>query len=207
MAGHLFIVSAPSGAGKTTLVRMLLENDPDIHVSISSTTRQPRPGEENAKAYYFIAEAEFLDMTKRGEFLEWAKVHGNYYGTSKRWTKEKLAAGYDVLLEIDWQGAQQVRRSFPEAIGIFIMPPTISELEKRLSARATDSQETIAHRIAAARDEMCHVNEFDYVIINEDLHQAFNGLSSIINASRLRFNAQCKKFPELFKAFESFKRE
>ena len=207
MAGHLFIVSAPSGAGKTTLVRMLLENDPDIHVCISCTTRQPRPGEENGIAYHFITEKEFLEMVKRGEFLEWAKVHGNYYGTSKRWTDEKLAAGYDVLLEIDWQGAQQVRKGFPQAIGIFIMPPTISELEKRLSARATDSQETIAHRLAAARDEMCHVNEFEYVIINEDLHQAFNGLSSIVNASRLQFDTQCKKFPELFKAFESFERE
>ena len=207
MAGHLFIVSAPSGAGKTTLVRMLLENDPDIHVCISCTTRQPRPGEENGIAYHFITEKEFLEMVKRGDFLEWAKVHGNYYGTSKRWTDEKLAAGYDVLLEIDWQGAQQVRKGFPQAIGIFIMPPTISELEKRLSARVTDSQETIAHRLAAARDEMCHVNEFEYVIINEDLHQAFNGLSSIVNASRLRFGTQCKKFPELFKAFESFERE
>ena len=207
--GTLYIVSAPSGAGKSSLIQALLKTQPlyDTQVSVSHTTRAPRPGEVHGEHYFFVNHDEFRTMIGRDAFLEHAEVFGNYYGTSKRWTDEKLAAGYDVLLEIDWQGAQQVRKGFPQAIGIFIMPPTISELEKRLSARATDSQETIAHRLAAARDEMCHVNEFEYVIINEDLHQAFNGLSSIVNASRLRFGTQCKKFPELFKAFESFERE
>ena len=198
MIGHLYIVSAPSGAGKTTLVRLLLENDPGICLSISSTTRKPRPGEMDGREYHFMDVPSFLEMANRDEFLEWAEVHGNYYGTSKRWIMTELTAGRDVLLEIDWQGAQQVRRVFPEAIGVFIMPPSLEVLKERLSGRGTDSAETIARRIAAARDEMRHVDEFDYVIINDDLQQAVGSLVSIVNASRLQYATQHQRHPALF---------
>ena len=190
MTGHLYIVAAPSGAGKTTLVRLLLEKDPDINVSISSTTRLPRTGESDGREYHFVGVQNFLDMVSQGEFLEWAEVHGNYYGTSKRWIEKEMEAGRDVLLEIDWQGAQQVRKVFPKAIGIFILPPSLEELKSRLSGRGTDSAETIARRIAAARDEMRHVDEFDYVIINDDLQQALDNLRSIVCASRLQYTTQ-----------------
>lgn len=198
MTGHLFIVSAPSGAGKTTLVRLLLQNDPEICLSISTTTRQPRPGEENDREYHFVDVPAFVEMASQGEFLEWAQVHGNYYGTSKRWIAEQMAAGRDVLLEIDWQGAQQVRKLFPEAIGVFIVPPSMEALHARLSGRGTDSAETIARRTVAARDEMRHVSEFDYVIINDDLQQALAGLMSVVNATRLQYPAQRERHSALF---------
>ena len=198
MTGHLYIVAAPSGAGKTTLVRLLLEKDPDINVSISSTTRLPRTGESDGREYHFVGVQNFLDMVSQGEFLEWAEVHGNYYGTSKRWIEKEMEAGRDVLLEIDWQGAQQVRKVFPEAIGIFILPPSLEELKSRLSGRGTDSAETIARRIAAARDEMRHVDEFDYVIINDELQQALDNLISIICASRLQYTTQRQRYSSLF---------
>ncbi len=198
MTGHLYIVAAPSGAGKTTLVRLLLEKDPDINVSISSTTRLPRTGESDGREYHFVGVQNFLDMVSQGEFLEWAEVHGNYYGTSKRWIEKEMEAGRDVLLEIDWQGAQQVRKVFPKAIGIFILPPSLEELKSRLSGRGTDSAETIARRIAAARDEMRHVDEFDYVIINDDLQQALDNLRSIICASRLQYTTQRQRYSSLF---------
>lgn len=198
MIGHLYIVAAPSGAGKTTLVRLLLENDPGICLSISSTTRAPRPGEADGREYRFIDVHSFLEMVNRSEFLEWAEVHGNYYGTSKRWIEEQMGAGRDVLLEIDWQGAQQVRKLFPEAIGVFILPPSLDALKERLSGRGTDSAETIARRIAAARDEMRHVDEFDYVIINDDLQQALANLRSVIGASRLLYKTQRQRHSSLF---------
>lgn len=198
MIGHLFIVSAPSGAGKTTLVQLLLENDCGIRLSISSTTRDPRPGEQQGREYHFVSIPSFLEMASHGQFLEWAEVHGNYYGTSKQWIVDELTAGRDVLLEIDWQGAQQVRKVFPEAIGIFIMPPSLAVLEDRLAGRGTDSAETIARRIAAARDEMRHVDEFDYVIINDDLQQALGNLVSIVTASRLQYATQRQRHPALF---------
>lgn len=198
MSGHLFIVSAPSGAGKTTLVRLLLEKDPGIRVSISSTTRPPRTGENDGREYHFVDVQYFLEMVSRGDFLEWAEVHGNYYGTSRRWIEAEMTAGRDVLLEIDWQGAQQVRKAFPSAIGIFILPPSLEELKSRLSGRGTDSAETIARRIAAARDEMRHVDEFDYVIINDDLQQALENLKSVISASRLRYETQRRRHSALF---------
>ena len=198
MSGHLFIVSAPSGAGKTTLVRLLLEKDPGIRVSISSTTRPPRTGENDGREYHFVDVQYFLEMVSRGDFLEWAEVHGNYYGTSRRWIEAEMTAGRDVLLEIDWQGAQQVRKAFPSAIGIFILPPSLEELKSRLSGRGTDSAETIARRIAAARDEMRHVDEFDYVIINDDLQQALGNLRSIVSATRLQYTTPRERHSSLF---------
>ena len=198
MSGHLFIVAAPSGAGKTTLVRLLLENDPGIRLSISSTTRGPREGEQDGREYSFVDVPSFMEAVNRGEFLEWAEVHGNYYGTSKHWIAAELEAGRDVLLEIDWQGAQQVRKSFPNAIGVFILPPSLDALKARLSGRGTDSEETIARRIAAARDEMRHVAEFEYVIINDDLQQALGNLESVVDASRLQYQTQLQRHSALF---------
>lgn len=200
MTGHLYIVAAPSGAGKTTLVRLLLENDPEICLSVSTTTRLPRPGEQDGREYHFVDVPVFLDRIGNGDFLEWAEVHGNYYGTSKSWIAEQMTAGRDVLLEIDWQGAQQVRKVFPAAIGVFILPPSLEALHERLSGRGTDSSETIARRIAAARDEMRHVDEFDYVIINDDLQQALANLRSVISASRLQYESQRQRHSALFNA-------
>ena len=198
MIGHLYIVAAPSGAGKTTLVRLLLERDSGIHVSISSTTRAPRHGELDGREYHFVDVHHFLEQVIQGEFLEWAEVHGNYYGTSKRWIEAEMTAGRDVLLEIDWQGAQQVRKVFPQAIGVFILPPSLEALKDRLSGRGTDSAETIARRIAAARDEMRHMDEFDYVIINDDLQQALDNLISVVSASRLQYATQRQRHSALF---------
>ena len=198
MTGHLYIVAAPSGAGKTTLVRLLLENDPGIRLSISTTTRAPRPGEEDGREYHFVDVADFVDSVSRSEFLEWAQVHGHYYGTSKRWVEAEMSAGRDILLEIDWQGAQQVRKSFPQAIGMFILPPSIEALEDRLSSRGTDSAATIARRIAAAREEIRHVDEFDYVIINDDLQRALGDMISLVSASRLEYASQRQRHAALF---------
>ncbi len=198
MTGHLYIVAAPSGAGKTTLVRLLLENDPGILLSISSTTRPPRPGEKNGREYHFVNAADFVDRVSRGEFLEWAEVHGNYYGTAKPSVEAEMNAGRDILLEIDWQGAQQVRQVFPQAIGMFILPPSIEALEDRLSSRGTDSAATIARRIAAAREEMRHADEFDYVIINDDLQRALGDMISVVSASRLEYASQRQRHAALF---------
>ena len=198
MSGHLYIVSAPSGAGKTTLVRCLLENDPGIRVSISHTTRKPRAGEREGHEYHFIAVPAFLDKVRDDDFLEWAEVHGNYYGTSTRGIEAALLAGQDVLLEIDWQGAQQVRRRFPAAISVFIMPPSLDELERRLRERATDLAEIIARRVAAAREEMRHVDEFDYVIINDDLQRALHDLLAVVRSARLRCPVQRQRYATLF---------
>lgn len=198
MSGHLYVVAAPSGAGKTTLVRLLLERQADIQLSISNTTRSPRPGEQNGREYHFTTVDDFRSMISRGEFLEWAEVHGNFYGTSKKWIADRLAEGHDVLLEIDWQGAQQVRKLFPEAIGIFILPPSMAELERRLTGRGTDAAEVIARRLAAAQAEMRHVGEFDYVIINNQLEEALADLLAVVRASRLRQAAQAARHAELF---------
>ncbi len=198
MIGNLFIVAAPSGAGKTTLVRHLLESDKQIGVSISHTTRRPRPGEENGREYHFVDVPSFLERIGQGEFLEWAEVHGNYYGTSKRWIEDEMLAERDVLLEIDWQGAQPVRKVFPQAIGIFVLPPSMAILHDRLSGRGTDSEDVIARRIAAARDEMRHVDEFDYVIINDTLQQAVGDLQAIVRAARLRYANQRQRHAALF---------
>ena len=198
MAGNLYIVAAPSGAGKTTLVRLLLEQEPAVHLSISFTTRAPRPGEQDGREYHFVAVDRIKSMISAGEFLEWAEVHGNYYGTSQKWIADQLAAGHDVLLEIDWQGAQQVRAVFPEAIGVFILPPSMDELTRRLTGRGTDSPEVITRRLAAAQAEMRHVDEFDYVIINDSLEQALDDLRAVVRASRLNLNAQRARHAALF---------
>lgn len=198
MAGNLYVVAAPSGAGKTTLVRLLLESELDVQLSVSYTTRDPRPGETDGREYQFVDTAEFRAMIDRHEFLEWAEVHGNFYGTSKTWIADQLAAGRDVLLEIDWQGAQQVRSLFPEAIGVFILPPSMEELTRRLTGRGTDSAAVISRRLAAAQAEMRHVGEFDYVIINDQLEQALDDLRAVVRASRLSLAAQRARHAALF---------
>ena len=197
-SGRLFVIAAPSGAGKTTLTRMLLEVEPSIRLSVSYTTRAPRAGEVEGVAYHFVDVARFEAMRDAGDFLEWAHVHGNYYGTSKRWIAEQRTAGRDVLLEIDWQGAQQVRAQFPDAVGIFVLPPSLEELRRRLVGRGTDSDEVIARRMAAAEGEMTHVDEFGYVIINKDLEQALSDLKTAVGASRLTVAAQQASQPALF---------
>lgn len=201
--GALLIVSAPSGAGKTTLVGRLIESDPAIIHSVSFTTREARPGEIEGRHYHFVSIETFVSMRGNGDFLEWAEVHGNFYGTSRVWLREQLAAGRDVLLEIDWQGAQQVRRQFPDAVGIFILPPSLDELERRLRGRGADSEAVIARRVAAALGEMRHVHEFDFVIINNDLNAATDDLKAAVRASRLRHPIQRARYPEVFAFIES----
>jgi guanylate kinase len=200
--GTLFIIAAPSGAGKTTLVRRLMAADRQVVHSISYTTRAPRPGEMEGREYHFIDVQRFLVMRRSGEFAEWAEVHGNFYGTSRAWLEECMRSGADVLLEIDWQGAQQVRAKFPDAVGIFILPPSIAELERRLRSRGTDSDDVINRRVAAALGEMRHVSEFDFVIINKELDASFDDLNAAVRASRLRFPRQCARFPDVFRFFD-----
>jgi guanylate kinase len=197
--GSLFIVTAPSGAGKTTLVKLLLDHDSNVRQSVSYTTRAPRAGEVEGVAYHFIDVRTFVAMRDRGEFLEWAEVHGNFYGTSRVWLEEQMRSGHDMLLEIDWQGAQQVRERFHDAIGIFVMPPSMTELENRLRKRGLDSDEVIQRRVAAALGEMRHVGEFDFVIINKDLQIAHGELRAAVQASRLRFARQKARHPEMFR--------
>ena len=202
MPGTLFIVTAPSGAGKTTLVSGLLERDPLVRLSVSYTTRAPRTGEVNGQHYHFIDVQGFRALRDKGEFLEWAEVHSNYYGTSKRWLEEQIRAGRDILLEIDWQGAQQVRKVFPKAVGVFILPPSVEELERRLRGRGTDSEDVISRRVLGARGELRHVAEFDYVIINENLPAAIEDLVAVVRASRLRYANQEARQPAFFQYLE-----
>ncbi len=197
-AGSLFIVAAPSGAGKSSLVGALLAREPDIRLSISCTTRAPRPGEQHGREYFFLGQEEFIERQQAGEFLEWAQVHGNYYGTSRAMVEEQTRAGKDVLLEIDWQGAQQVRKQFPQAVGIFILPPSIGELEQRLRKRGQDSDEVIAKRVHAAAGEIAHAHEFDYVIINENFETALCQLVAIAQAARCRVRPQAARHSRLF---------
>jgi len=191
--GNIFVVTAPSGAGKTSLVRALLEADKQVQLSISYTTRAPRPGEVNGKDYHFVDEQTFLEMLTRGDFLESAEVYGNRYGTSQPWIEGVVGSGADILLEIDWQGAAQVRRIFPAAVGIFILPPSLEVLTERLKGRGTDSAEVIARRLAAARDDIGHVEEFEYVIINDDFNTALQELQAVIRAQRLTAARQLQR--------------
>jgi guanylate kinase len=197
--GNLFIITAASGAGKTSLVRALLEQDTQIQLSVSYTTRQPRVGEVNGQHYHFVDEASFLKMLDEHDFLESAHVHGARYGTSKTCVNEVLAAGQDLILEIDWQGAAQVRQLYPEAISIFILPPSMQELESRLRGRGQDSDEVIAKRLAAAKDEMSHVGEFDYVTINDKFEVALEDLNAIVRTQRLKREKQLARHATLLK--------
>lgn len=186
----LIIISAPSGTGKTSIVSALTESDRQLSLSISHTTRKPRPNEVEGQDYYFIGRDIFQAMANRGEFLESAEVYGNLYGTSHKWVKESLASGQDVLMEIDYQGAQQVRKTFPQVISIFILPPSYEQLEERLKQRGQDDQKTISRRLATVREEVSHVNEFDYVVINNELQEAIKDVKCIIRAERLRVMRQ-----------------
>ena len=199
--GNLFIVAAPSGAGKSTLVNALLASDPAIKLSISFTTRAPRPGETDGREYHFVASADFERMRAAGEFIESAEVHGHWYGTSQTWIAAQMARGDDVLLEIDWQGAQQIKRQFPDAVGIFILPPSIDALEARLRARGQDAPAIIVRRLLAAGGEIAHTRDFDYVIINQDFAAASHELSCIVGATRLRFASQARRHAQLFAQF------
>lgn len=186
MKGLLLVITAPSGAGKSSLIEVLLKEDPRLKLSLSYTTRPPRPGEVNGREYHFVDETAFLAMLGRGEFLESAQVHGNRYGTSQATISGALAQGQDLLLEIDWQGAQQVRRLYPACIGIFILPPSVAELERRMRLRAQDSDAVIRRRLANAEEEISHAPEFDYVMINKDFDEAKKDLQAIIRVERLR---------------------
>lgn len=203
MIGNLFILTAPSGAGKTSLVRALLARDHQVRLSISYTTRPPRPGEEDGRDYHFVTMAEFTQMLSAGEFLENAEVYGNLYGTSEQWIRTTLAAGDDVLLEIDWQGAAQVRRLFPDAVGTFIVPPSLPALQHRLLGRGQDSAEVVARRMAAAREDISHVGEFDYVIINDDFDTALADMLAVFRAYRLRVARQQARHIALFTSLYS----
>ena len=182
--GKLFIVAAPSGAGKSTLVNVLLAREPGITLSISHTTRAPRPGDMDGVQYHFVDRATFERMVEHGDFLEHADVFGNYYGTSRGAVVPTLETGRDVLLEIDWQGAEQVRRAMPECVSIFILPPSRAELERRLRARATDSEATIEKRLAASREEIAHAHAFDCIVVNDRFDDAVAALQTIVHAAR-----------------------
>ena len=186
MNGLLFVITAPSGAGKSSLIDALLKEDTRLRLSVSYTTRAPRPGEANGREYHFVDDKTFMAMLERGEFLESAEVHGYRYGTSQAVIREALARGQDLVLEIDWQGAQQVRKLHPECIGVFILPPSVTELERRMRARGQDADAVIKRRLASAEDEMSHAPEFDYVIINKDFDEARRDLQAIIRVERLR---------------------
>ena len=198
MRGFLFVITAPSGAGKSSLIRAVLADEAGVRLSISYTTRAPRPGEQNGREYHFVDDATFVAMLGRGEFLESAVVHGNRYGTSHKAIAGVLEGGNDLVLEIDWQGAQQVRRLLPDCVSIFVLPPSLEELERRMRARAQDSEQVIARRMASAREELSHAPESDYVIINKDFDSAKRDLLAIMRAARLMTRRQLARHPELF---------
>lgn len=195
--GTLYIVSAPSGAGKTSLVKALIDAQPQVRVSVSHTTRAMRPGEVEGVNYHFVSREDFLERLERDEFLEHAEVFGNLYGTSQRWLEQTLAEGYDLILEIDWQGAQQVRRLMPQAKSIFILPPTQEALRQRLNNRGQDSDEIIERRMREAVSEMSHYVEYDYLVINDDFAHALIDLQAIFRANQLRQPAQQQRHARL----------
>jgi guanylate kinase len=199
MNGLLFVVTAPSGAGKTSLINALLADDRGLTLSVSYTTRRPRPGEQNGREYHFVDLPRFEAMLERGEFLESAEVHGHRYGTSQKVIDEARARGRDLVLEIDWQGAEQVRRLYPDSIGIFILPPSMAELERRLRARAQDAEEVIRRRLKNAAAEMSHAAEFKYAIINNNFDDARQDLRAVVRAERLATGRQLERHPEVFK--------
>ena len=196
-SGCLFVLAAPSGGGKTSLVAALLEREAGIRLSVSYTTRAPRPGEVDGVHYHFVDEPRFLDLKAKGEFLEHAFVHGNWYATSATWLSDQVAHGHDVLLEIDWQGAVQVRQLIAAAVHIFILPPSLALLRERLEKRGQDSPEVIVRRLEAAREEMRHCSDFDYVIMNQDFARAVDDLSAIVRAARLTAGRQMARHAQL----------
>lgn len=198
-SGTLFIVAAPSGAGKSTLVNALLEREPDISLSVSHTTRPPRTGEQYGRHYYFVERAEFEREVAEGIFLEHAEVHGNFYGTSRTTVQNLLQQGRDVLLEIDWQGAAQIRKAKPDCVSVFILPPSRTELERRLRGRGSDSAEVIERRLRNSRGEIAHAPEFDYIIVNDRFEEALDGLQAIVRAVRQRSELQCQRHETLIK--------
>ncbi len=200
MRGTLFIVAAPSGAGKSSIVNACLKRDSNIRLSISFTSRAPRPGERHAEHYHFVGEPEFQRMIDAGDFFEYARVHGDWKGTARQSVEPQLAAGHDVLLEIDWQGARQVRVQVPEAVSVFILPPSRAALQERMRKRGQDSEEVIQRRLAAAREEMSHHGEFDYLIVNEDFDTAVEEMCTIFSASRLRSSVQAGRHGALIHA-------
>ncbi|MCF2899725.1 guanylate kinase [Pseudoalteromonas sp. OFAV1] len=188
--GNLFILSAPSGAGKSSLISALLKKHNDMKVSVSHTTRSPRPGEENGVHYHFVSVEAFKALIEKNDFFEWAQVFDNYYGTSKQAIESQLDAGIDVFLDIDWQGAQQIRKLVNDVETIFILPPSKEELESRLNNRGQDSQEVIAGRMAKAQSETSHYNEYDYVVVNDDFETALSEIETIVMAKRLSLKSQ-----------------
>jgi guanylate kinase len=195
--GHFYVIAAPSGTGKTSLVRALVNSVNDLQISISYTTRPPRPGDVHGKDYYFVTQEEFVLMNEKQAFLEHAIIYQHYYGTSRDWVLKKLAAGIDVLLEIDWQGAQQIRRQFSDAVLIFILPPSLDTLRQRLQNRGQDQSAVIAERMAGAQREISHFQEFDFLVINDQFEQALADLQHIVLAKRLRCREQAERHAEL----------
>ena len=203
MSGNLFIISAPSGAGKTSLVQALLNINPQIDMSVSYTTRDPRPGEHDGKDYHFVSRETFLAMAKRGEFLESAEVYGNLYGTSQTWISHENTRGRDILLEIDWQGAAEIRRMFPECVSVFILPPSKQALEDRLKKRGKDNDAVIAKRMATVREEVAQIAEFDYVIINDNLNEALRELNAVVLSAKLRRERQLARHQDLINQLQN----
>ncbi|WP_018971546.1 guanylate kinase [Rudaea cellulosilytica] len=197
MSGTLYIIAAPSGGGKTSLTRALLEREPNIALSVSYTSRLPRPGEVDGVHYHFVSRGVFEEMIKRGEFFEHAIVHGDLKGTARTAVERTLGSGKDVLLEIDWQGARQVRAQMQDTVSIFILPPSRVELERRLRARAQDSDATIRRRLADSREDIAHAVEFDYIVVNDDFATALSDLRSIVTTRQLRVNNQRERFAAL----------
>ena len=197
--GNIFVVAAPSGAGKTSLVNALIETTASAHLSVSHTTREPRPGEENGKHYHFVERSEFEEMRRSNQFLEHAEVFGNLYGTSRQTVQDQIDNGCDVILEIDWQGARQVKTAMPGAIGIFVLPPSRKTLQQRLLSRGQDSADTIDHRMAESCDEISHFEEFDYIVVNDQFENALNDLICIVRSARLQRESQAARLQTLIK--------
>lgn len=198
LPGNLFILSAPSGAGKSSLINAILGKHADMQLSVSHTTRAPRAGEQDGVHYHFVSVDTFKQLIAEGVFLEWAEVFGNYYGTSKAAIADQLSRGIDVFLDIDWQGAQQIRPQVPGVISVFILPPSVAELEKRLQGRGTDSAEVIAKRMLQAKSEISHFPEYDYVLVNDDFQQCLRQFEAVVLAARQTLMKQQQKQQALF---------